>query len=410
MNTYGKSKIAVMIGAGNIGRGFVGAAFAASGYEVVFIDVDEALVDEINRRGEYPVRIMHPDGEYTEHIVRGVRAVSGKDTGAAAIEIARAEICATAVGVRALSFIVPQLTLGLALRTRNGGPPLNVIVCENIMDAGSKLREYVRDIIPAGLESAIDEMAGYPQAVIGRMVPPQTEEMKDGDPLRICVEEYGFLPVDREAFKGGIPKIEGMVPLDKFEYYEKRKLFIHNLGHATAAYLGLLKGYTYIDEAVADGDILYMTANAMRESAAALNCEYPGDAANLNRNIDSLLYRFSNKYLKDTCPRVAVDPIRKLGENDRIIGALKNCQNYGLPAVYIAAVAAAAALILEKSFSGKGNLPKLADVTGLSVESDAYKMIMTFGTTCASAAAHGKDAVASLRRVAMKYAGDIKIL
>lgn len=403
-------KTAVMIGAGNIGRGFIGAAFAASGYEVVFVDVDERLIDEINARGEYPVRILHPDGKYTEHVVHGVRAVSGKDTGAVAACIAHAEICATAVGVRALQLIVPQLALGLALRSRNEGPPLNIIVCENLIDAGSVLREYVSDIIPKGLESAIDELAGYPQAVIGRMVPPQTEEMKDGDPLRVCVEEYGFIPVDKAAFKGEIPKIEGMVPLDRFEYYEKRKLFIHNLGHAAAAYLGLLKGYTYISEAANDGDILYMTLNAMRESAAALNCEYPENAENLSRNINSLLYRFSNKALPDTCARVAVDPIRKLGENDRIIGALLNCENYGLPAVYIAAIAAAAALMLEKSYVGKGNLPKLTDITGLSADSNAYKMIMNFGTTCVSAIVHGDDAVASLRGVAMKYAGDINIL
>ena len=410
MSTDGTGKIAVMIGAGNIGRGFVGAAFAASGYEVVFVDVDEALVDEINARGEYPVRILHPDGERTENVVSGVRAVSGKDTGAVAALLARAEICATAVGVRALPLIVPQLALGLALRSRNEAPPLNIIVCENMMDAGTKLREYVREIIPAGLESDVDDLAGYPEAVIGRMVPVQTEEMKDGDPLRVCVEKYGFLPVDKAAFKGEIPKIEGMVPLDKFEYYVKRKLFIHNLGHATAAYLGLLKGYTYIWEAVNDGDILYMTVSAMREAAAALNCEYPGDAINLNHNIDSLLYRFSNKALGDTCARVAADPARKLGENDRIIGSLKNCEAYGLPAIYIAGVAAAAALILEKSYPEKGNLPKLTEITGLSAESDAYKMIMTFGTTCASAAARGEDAARSLRRVAMKYAGDITIL
>ena len=410
MNTNGMVKTAVMIGAGNIGRGFIGEAFAASGYEVVFVDVDEELVDEINARGEYPVRIQHPNGEYTENVVRGVRAVSGKDTGAVAACIARAEICATAVGVRALPLIVPQLALGLALRSRNEGPPLNIIVCENLIDAGSVLRDYVRDIIPTGLEAVIDELAGYPQAVIGRMVPPQTEEMNAGDPLRVCVEEYGFIPVDKAAFKGEIPKIERMVPLDGFEYYEKRKLFIHNLGHATAAYLGLLKGYTYIDEAVNDGDILFMTANVMRESAAALNCENPGDSVNLGHHIDSLLYRFSNSALQDTCARVAVDPVRKLGKADRIIGALLNCERYGLPAVYIAGVAAAAALHLEKSYSGKGKLPNLSEITGLPADSNAYKMIMTFGTTCASAAARGGDAVASLRRVAMKYAGDITIL
>ena len=399
-----------MIGAGNIGRGFVGAAFAVSGYEVVFIDVDEDLVDEINSRGEYPVRILLPDGEYTETLVHGVRAVSGKDSGAAASEISRAEICATAVGVRALPLIAPELALGLALRVRNGVPPLNIIVCENLMDAGSRLREYVRDVIPAELEAIVDSATGYPEAVIGRMVPIQTDEMKDGDPLRVCVEKYSFLPVDKAAFRGGIPKIENMVPLDEFEYYVKRKLFIHNLGHAAAAYLGLLKGYTYIAEAMEDADILYMTSSAMRESAAALNCENPGDTANLSRHIDSLLYRFFNKALGDTCARVAADPARKLGNSDRIIGALINCERLGLPFTYISAIAAAAALILEKTHSEKESVPNLAEITGLSTGGKAYKTIMTLGTMCASAAARGDDAVASLRRSAVKNAGDITIL
>ena len=400
-----------MIGAGNIGRGFVGAAFAESGYEVVFIDVDEDLVDEINSRGEYPVRILLPDGEYTETTIHGVRAVSGKDRGAMATEISRAEICATAVGVRALPLIAPELALGLALRTRNDiSNALNIIVCENLIDAGSRLREYVRDIIPSELEAVVDSVTGYPEAVIGRMVPIQTDEMKDGDPLRVCVEKYSFLPVDKAAFRGEIPKIEGMVPLDRFEYYVKRKLFIHNLGHAASAYLGLLKGYTYIAEAMEDAEILYMTPGAMRESAAALNCENPGDAANLSRHIDSLLYRFFNKALGDTCARVAADPARKLGHNDRIIGALVNCEQFGLPFTYISAIAAAAALILEKTHSEKEKIPNLAEITGLSPGSKAYKTIMTLGTTCASAAVRGDDAVTSLRRSAVKNAGDITIL
>ena len=410
MNSSGAGKIAVMIGAGNIGRGFVGAAFALSGYEVVFVDVDEDLVDMINSRGEYPVRILLPNGTYTETVIHGVRAVNGKDSGAAAAVIARAEICATAVGVRALPYIASELALGIALRTRNEAPPLNIIVCENLIDAGEQLRGYVREVIPPVLQTITDELTGYPEAVIGRMVPIQTDEMKDGDPLRVCVEKYSFLPVDKAAFKGDIPVIENMVPLDEFEYYVKRKLFIHNLGHATAAYLGLLKGYTYIAEAMEDADILYMTASAMRESAAALNCENPGDKVNLSRSIDSLLYRFSNKALGDTCARVAADPARKLGNNDRIIGALLNCESYRLPATYIAAVAAAAALILEKTHSEKGDIPNLAEVTGLSPDLAAYKMIMTLGTTCASAAVRGEDAVASLRRSAVKNSGDITIL
>ncbi len=37
------------------------------------------------------------------------------------------------------------------------------------------------------------------------MVPVQTEEMKAGNPLRVCVERYGFRLVDKAPFKGEIP-------------------------------------------------------------------------------------------------------------------------------------------------------------------------------------------------------------
>ena len=405
------AKTAVMIGAGNIGRGFVGAAFATSGYETVFIDIDEALVSEINARGEYPVRVLLPDGGYKDTIAQGVRAVHSKNTGAAAEEIARADICATAVGVRAMPQLAPLLAMGLAMRSRAGQGPLNIIVCENMIAAGAQLRQHVMDVLPAGLGPVIDGMTGYPEAVIGRMTPIQTDEMKDGDPLRVCVEKYAFLPVDKEAFRGEIPHIDGMLPLDRFEYYVKRKLYIHNLGHAAVAYLGMLKGYTYIADAAEDAEILYIAQSAMRESAAALSCENGGDAANLDRSINSLLYRFTNHALGDTCARVGADPVRKLGKTDRLIGALENCEVYGLPSIYIAAVAAAAALVLEKTWDSASPPQPLSEITGLSIECEAYRLIMKLGTACSSAAAKDKDgAVTALRRAAMKIAGDIVIL
>ncbi|MCL1896925.1 MAG: mannitol dehydrogenase [Clostridiales bacterium] len=430
---YGAGKTAVMIGAGNVGRGFVGPAFAASGYETVFIDIDEALVKEINKRGEYPLRVFSPDGEVTETVVRGVRAVEAKDMSVASAEIARAEICATAVGVRAMPDIARLLAMGLAVRARTeGAGPLDTIVCENTLDAGAKLKEHVMDVLPSDFERAVEIMSGYPEAVIGRMVPVQTDEMKDGDPLRVCAEKYAFLPVDKAAFKGDIPQIEGMVPLDRFKYYVKRKLFVHNLGHAAIAYLGLLKGYEMVSDAAADPEIMFLASGAMRESAAALACENSGDASNLSRHVDNLLYRVSNRALKDTCLRVAADPVRKLGKQDRLIGAIENCADYGLPHVYIAAAAAAAALVLEKTWEGEGEIPSLSAVTGLEEDSGPYKLIMALGTAYSAATAkngnaaakngdavanngdaaakNGSTAISALCSRAVRLAGDITIL
>ena len=40
---------AVMYGAGNIGRGFIAKRFFLTGYETVFIDVNESLVEGLKK-------------------------------------------------------------------------------------------------------------------------------------------------------------------------------------------------------------------------------------------------------------------------------------------------------------------------------------------------------------------------
>ena len=62
---------AVMYGAGNIGRGFIGQLMSQSGYHVSFIDVNMQVIDALNARGEYPVEILENDGG-SEILVKNV--------------------------------------------------------------------------------------------------------------------------------------------------------------------------------------------------------------------------------------------------------------------------------------------------------------------------------------------------
>ncbi|MDR2052524.1 MAG: mannitol-1-phosphate 5-dehydrogenase [Treponema sp.] len=331
----------VMYGCGNIGRGFVGALFALSGYEVTFIDIADALVDRLHSERKYPVRMVSSEG-FEDIEIDGVDAVNGKDTEKAACLIAEADIMATAVGVNVLKFIAPVIAAGIRKRLAAGGKPLNIIICENLMDANVILAKMIRENLSKEEGEEFDRTIGLVEASIGRMVPVQTPEMQAGNPLRVCVERYGFLPVDRDAFKGGIPEIKDMVPFSPFDFYLKRKLYVHNMGHAVCAYLGGFTGFEYIWAAAGSPDIRLVAQNAMLESARALSVRYNVPIGGIIDHIDDLLLRFSNAALRDTCRRVGADPVRKLSPADRLVGAASFCLEQGICPAYIAAGAAGA--------------------------------------------------------------------
>ena len=338
---------AVMYGGGNIGRGFISMLFSASGYDVAIVDVVDTVVETLNREHQYPVRILSGSG-HQDVDVKNISAVDGKNPDAVADAIAEADIMATAVGARILPFIVPNIVAGLRKRWAMGKAPLNIIICENLMDANKVLEGMLKEKLTAEEQTLLDETVGLVEASIGRMVPVQTEEMKDGNPLRVCVESYGFLPVDKAAFKGEIPAIKDMVPFEPFDFYIKRKLYIHNMGHATCAYLGDLLNLQYIYEAIDVADIRVIVQNAMLESALALSEKYGVELAQITCHIEDLLYRFTNAALRDTCARVGGDPARKLSSQDRLVGSAILAQKVGVIPAYIAVGAAAGLYRLVK--------------------------------------------------------------
>lgn len=344
---------ALMYGAGNIGRGFIGPLMNWSGYQVTFVDVNAELVEQLNRRGEYPLRILSDEG-YQDKPVQGVDAILGTDRKAVVRAIAQCDLMATALGANILPRIAPVIAEGFQSRMKANGSPLNIIICENLPMADEVMREAIKAELPKGERGLVDSMLGLVEASIGRMVPVQTREMRDGDPLRVCVERYGFLPVDKAAFRGEMPKLEGMIPFTPFDFYMRRKLHLHNMGHAVCAYLGAYAGKTYIYEAIADSEIELIVTHAMMESLFSLAAAYNQPFKPLIDHVDDLIGRFGNHALGDTCQRVGLDIPRKMRSGDRLIGAALGCLSGGIMPSYIALGAAAA---LHRYISGEG-LPK----------------------------------------------------
>jgi len=318
-------KTAVMYGAGNIGRGFIGQVLHDSGYEVAFIDVNMPVVDALNERKAYTQLIVDENG-IREVVIDNVRAVDGKVLDNVADEIANCEVMATSVGAKVLRFIAPNIAEGIRRRAAAGRGPLNILICENLMDAA----EYLHGLLDpcfAEDEKYLLEGTGLVEVVIGRMVPTMSAEMQAGDITRIAVEPYCELPANKDCFKGEIPYVKYMIPFSPFAFFEERKLYIHNMGHAVCAYFGYLKGYTYIYEAIADAEIYEKVSSAMLASAKAISKRYNVEYKTLEEHVKELLHRFTNKGLGDTVNRVGQDPMRKLMPKDRLIGAINRCHS-----------------------------------------------------------------------------------
>jgi mannitol-1-phosphate 5-dehydrogenase len=380
------NKQAIIFGAGNIGRGFMGQLFSESGYHVTFTDIDQTLLDALNGRGCYTIRLV--TNERTESVdVRPVAALRSGDVQAVAEVVARAEIGATAVGAGILKHIAPVVARGLARRAEISNlEPFNLILCENLHGAAEIFRGMVLSHLPAELHPFVAERVGFVDTVIARMVPPLTPELRAEDPSLILVEPYKELPVDRDAFVGPVPSVTGMIPYAPFAFFTERKLYIHNAGHATFGYLGYLKGYEYGYEALADDEIYFQARGAMEESALALTRKFHPPQGALLANIDDLLHRFGNCALGDTILRLGRDPLRKLAPGDRLSGAAVNCLEQRVAPVHIVTGIAAGfrfnhpadpvAQELQAKIRANGIIRTLVEVTGILPEDPLGEMIL----------------------------------
>ncbi|MBQ2101938.1 MAG: mannitol-1-phosphate 5-dehydrogenase [Bacteroidales bacterium] len=316
---------AIQFGAGNIGRGFIGAVLSQAGYRVVFADVVADLLDQINNRKQYTVHVT--DTESRDIVISGIRAVhSGSDEAIA--EIAGADIITTAVGLRILKFVAPAIAKGLAARMAAGEEkPLNIIACENGLKATSQLKELTFALLSPEVAAWAEKHVGWPDAAVDRIVPPVRCEV----PLDVAVEEYFEWDVERSAFVGAIPAIAGMTPVDNLEAYVERKLFTLNTGHATAAYIGKMKGLGTIGESIADPAVFPVVKAVMQQSGEGLVRKFGFDHDAHFAYIEKILRRFSNPYLKDDVDRVGREPLRKLAPNDRLILPMLTARGFGLP-------------------------------------------------------------------------------
>ncbi|MCK6066730.1 MULTISPECIES: mannitol-1-phosphate 5-dehydrogenase [Microbacterium] len=328
---------AVHFGAGNIGRGFVGLLLHQGGYDLVFADVSEPLVDAINAASEYTVHEVGEGGVDT--VVTGFRAINSATDAPALVEaIASADIVTTAVGPTILRFVAPHIVAGLGLRDP-AAAPLKVMACENAIGATDTLREEMAAAAGDAWD-AVSARAVFANTAVDRIVPAQ----EPGGGIDVTVEPFYEWAIERGPFGDEPPHIPGAHFVDDLAPYIERKLFTVNTGHAATAYFGAAAGIERISDALAEPAIAGKVDAALRETSELLIRKHDLDPAAQHEYRETILRRFRNPALPDTVWRVGRQPLRKLSRHERFVGPAAEAIEHGLPVdALVAAMAAALA-------------------------------------------------------------------
>ena len=231
---------------------------------------------------------------------------------------------------------VGQLVRGLQARAAAGAGGLSVLSCDNLTDNGHVVRRLVLDFcaaLPAaeGQEAAawIEQHVSFPSSMVDRIVPATTDaDRADAAALLGVVDEALVVAepfrqwVIEDAFAAGRPAWEraGADLVADVAPFEQLKLRMLNGTHSTLAYLGALRGYDTIAEAVADDELAGAARSLMQQDVIPTLAQPPGlDVAAYG---DQVLDRFANPALRHRTTQVAMDGSQKLPL--RLLGTVRD--------------------------------------------------------------------------------------
>ncbi|MGE6256641.1 mannitol-1-phosphate 5-dehydrogenase [Heyndrickxia sporothermodurans] len=373
---------ATHFGAGNIGRGFIGLLLHQSGYEIEFIDVNDAIINEINKEKTYQVILASEQKEAFS--VNGVKGINNATSPEEAIHsIATANLVTTAIGPNILKFIAPLIAEGLKKRKALQGEPLNIIACENMVGGSSELKKFVLEHLNEDEKQWVSDNVGFPNSAVDRIVPNQNNERL----LDVLVEPFHEWVIDQTEIKGSKPEIVEALFVDNLQAYIERKLFTVNTGHAATAYIGNLYGIGTIAESIQNQEVKQTVLGGLEETGQVLISKYHFEEAQHHQYIEKIVNRFANPFIIDDVQRVGRAPMRKLGAKDRLVAPaleyMNECKKIPMHLVDVMAAALQfdvkedqESVAMQKMIKEVGPKKALSQLTGLDEQHELINEVI----------------------------------
>lgn len=315
-------------GAGNIGRGFIGQLLNKSGYHITFVDINEAIVNDLKTRENYTIKIL--DNTVEEDVINNFDAINIASEKEKIIEkISEVDLITTSIGPNILPIIAKDIAAGLSHKAKHHHTKLlDIIACENMIEGSSFLKNEIFKLLSDEEKLFVEKYVGFPNSAVDRIVPAQ----KHDDVLLVEVEKFCEWVVEKDGLKVEVNKnIKGAHYVKDLNPFIERKLFTVNTGHAALSYLANYKNLKLVSQGAKDEVVRNHFIKVLEETSNLLVVKWGFDQADMAKYREKTIKRFENTLIVDDVARICRTPIRKLGTNERFIKPIRECLENNLP-------------------------------------------------------------------------------
>ncbi|MGG5314674.1 mannitol dehydrogenase [Enterococcus sp. AZ072] len=343
-------KNVLIVGAGRLGKGFVGETFFNAGWNITFLDNDPQVIDELNKEGHFDVRVHTTDDVFMNKIDGYKAFVTDADYSVMDSFLA-ADLLMLPLYPEDFEESAKYLAKCFDKQYEVDPEGKKTLICltnkNHIID---QITAYFRDNL--GSEEAknwFDKNVVVRDSIVRRSTDAETTYSTD-----LVTTAVAALIIQGPVYSD-FSDVKWLDVRENVEMLKDIKVFTINGPHAATAYYGYLKGYDDIVTAQADPAVAALIKAVHDATVHAVLFEYPVTREEI-RELE-YLPKAKNE-MPDAIYRVAYDPIRKVGPQDRFMGVIRLCQKYDINYDGIAKALACAFAYSEPADESAGTIQK----------------------------------------------------
>ena len=309
-------KLAIQIGAGNIGRGLNAYILDLNNYKITFLDNSKEVIFQLNKLNSYDINEI--DKINSKKTISNFNALNILNEELILKNILDYSLITISIGFNNLIklknlFIKIIKKIYKSKLKKN----LNIIAIENGINASTHLKKILFNELSLEEKKFVDKYIGFVNCSVDRIASKERNSK-----LNINVESFYELVLDENSWKGKKLK-KGVKYSKNVIKYIERKFYMLNALHCFIAWKGIQNNFKYIYQFQEFQDLKKEAILLLEEFKNILINKYNFSQEELDIYSKKVVQRLSNKKIKDEVFRVGKNVKRKISENDRFIKPLK---------------------------------------------------------------------------------------